>query len=34
MAAGANYVLLKPIKENALHEAFVDFKQRFLLERT
>ncbi|WP_039974790.1 quorum-sensing autoinducer 2 sensor kinase/phosphatase LuxQ [Vibrio jasicida] len=34
MAAGANYVLLKPIKENALHEAFVDFKQRFLVERT
>ncbi len=34
MEAGANYVLLKPIKENALHEAFVDFKQRFLIERT
>lgn len=34
MAAGANYVMLKPIKENALHEAFVDFKQRFLVERT
>ncbi|MDW2303269.1 response regulator, partial [Vibrio alginolyticus] len=34
MEAGANYVLLKPIKENALHEAFVDFKLRFLIERT
>ncbi|MDW1926593.1 quorum-sensing autoinducer 2 sensor kinase/phosphatase LuxQ [Vibrio sp. 947] len=34
MESGANYVLLKPIKENALHEAFVDFKQRFLVERT
>ncbi|MGR5237074.1 quorum-sensing autoinducer 2 sensor kinase/phosphatase LuxQ [Vibrio alfacsensis] len=34
IAAGANYVLLKPIKEKALHEAFVDFKLRFLVERT
>lgn len=33
MAAGANYVLLKPIKEKALHEAFVDFKQRFFMEK-
>ncbi|MGR5408205.1 quorum-sensing autoinducer 2 sensor kinase/phosphatase LuxQ [Vibrio sp. PNB22_8_1] len=34
MAAGANYVLLKPIKEKVLHEAFVDFKLRFMVERT
>ncbi|PFG57823.1 two-component system autoinducer 2 sensor kinase/phosphatase LuxQ [Vibrio sp. ES.051] len=34
MEAGANYVLLKPIKENALHEAFSDYKQRFLIDRT
>ncbi|MDF2155335.1 quorum-sensing autoinducer 2 sensor kinase/phosphatase LuxQ [Vibrio sp. CAU 1672] len=33
IAAGANYVLLKPIKEKALHQAFVDFKQRFWVER-
>ncbi|GEM76203.1 quorum-sensing autoinducer 2 sensor kinase/phosphatase LuxQ [Vibrio sagamiensis] len=32
IAAGANYVILKPIKENAFHEAFVDFKQRFFEE--
>lgn len=29
--AGANYILLKPIKENAFYEALVDYKQRFLI---
>ncbi|MGY0615364.1 quorum-sensing autoinducer 2 sensor kinase/phosphatase LuxQ [Vibrio sp. FJH11] len=29
--AGANYVLLKPIKESAFYEALVDYKQRFLI---
>ncbi len=29
MEAGANYILLKPIKETAFHEALVDYKQRF-----
>ena len=32
MAAGADYVLLKPIKEKALHAAFTDFKNRFIEE--
>ncbi len=26
MAAGANYVIVKPIKEESLHQAFVHFK--------
>ncbi len=30
MKAGANYILLKPIKENAFHEALLDYKQRFV----
>ena len=30
IAAGANYVIVKPIKEKALHQAFVHFKQHFL----
>lgn len=32
MEAGANYILLKPIKENAFHEALLDYKQRFLVD--
>ena len=30
MEAGANYILLKPIKENAFHAALLDYRQRFL----
>ncbi len=30
MAAGANYVIVKPIKEESLHQAFVHFKKRIL----
>ncbi len=30
MEAGADYVLLKPIKEQAFHKALLDFKQRFV----
>ncbi|MFA0567949.1 quorum-sensing autoinducer 2 sensor kinase/phosphatase LuxQ [Vibrio gallaecicus] len=30
LAAGANYVIIKPIKEKALHQAFVHFKQHFV----
>ncbi len=26
MAAGANYVIVKPIKEESLHQAFIHFK--------
>ena len=33
MEAGANYILLKPIKENAFHEALLDYKHRFLVDR-
>ncbi|CAE6931020.1 quorum-sensing autoinducer 2 sensor kinase/phosphatase LuxQ [Vibrio sp. B1FLJ16] len=29
MEAGANYILLKPIKEHAFHKALLDYKQRF-----
>ncbi|MFA0122001.1 response regulator, partial [Vibrio sp. 10N.261.48.A2] len=29
MAAGANYVIVKPIKEASLHKAFVHFKQLY-----
>ncbi|MGF1745026.1 quorum-sensing autoinducer 2 sensor kinase/phosphatase LuxQ [Vibrio minamisatsumaniensis] len=29
MAAGANYVIVKPIKEESLHQAFVHFKQSY-----
>ncbi len=29
MEAGANYILLKPIKESAFHKALLDYKQRF-----
>ncbi|UYI50148.1 ATP-binding protein [Vibrio natriegens] len=32
MEAGANYILLKPIKENAFHDALLDYKQRFLVD--
>ena len=32
MEAGANYILLKPIKESAFHEALLDYKQRFLVD--
>ena len=32
LEAGANYILLKPIKENAFHEALLDYKQRFLVD--
>ncbi len=31
MEAGANYVLLKPIKEAAFHDALLDYKQRFFI---
>jgi two-component system autoinducer 2 sensor kinase/phosphatase LuxQ len=30
--AGANYILLKPIKETAFYEALTDYKQRFLID--
>ncbi len=30
IAAGANYIIIKPIKEKALHEAFVHFKENFV----
>ncbi|NOH82795.1 response regulator [Vibrio sp. 03-59-1] len=30
IAAGANYVIVKPIKEHVLHAAFVHFKRHFL----
>ncbi|MBW3695973.1 response regulator [Vibrio sp. T187] len=30
MSAGADYVIVKPIKENDLHQAFVHYKQSFL----
>ncbi|WP_423840951.1 ATP-binding protein [Vibrio mytili] len=33
IAAGANYVLFKPIKEKMFYEALVHFKHHFLLER-
>ncbi|CAE6934858.1 PhoQ Sensor [Vibrio sp. B1FLJ16] len=31
MEAGANYILLKPIKEHAFHKALLDYKQRFVI---
>ncbi len=30
IAAGANYIIIKPIKEKALHEAFVHFNEHFV----
>ncbi|MDV6252390.1 quorum-sensing autoinducer 2 sensor kinase/phosphatase LuxQ [Vibrio sp. EA2] len=30
MEAGANYILLKPIKESAFHDALLDYKRRFI----
>ncbi len=30
LKAGANYVILKPIQERALHKAFIHFKEHFL----
>ncbi|MBR9786557.1 MAG: response regulator [Vibrionaceae bacterium] len=32
MEAGANYILLKPIKESAFHDALLDYKQRFAVD--